>query len=88
MVDSRGPRLGVGLGAVLLGLGYFAIYIGSSRCLSLYPTLTFLAFNSKPGTFNVATLCLFSFMTGCGSCAAFLAALKTGDTNIQKLGGH
>jgi hypothetical protein len=30
MVDSKGPKLGVAMGAVLLGVGYFAIYIG--RC--------------------------------------------------------
>ena len=30
VVDSRGPRLGVALGAVLLGIGYGAIYFGSS----------------------------------------------------------
>lgn len=35
VVDSKGPRLGVGLGAVLLGIGYSAIYSGLSRYLSL-----------------------------------------------------
>lgn len=32
MVDSRGPKLGVTLGAVLLGIGYGAIYFGLSEC--------------------------------------------------------
>jgi hypothetical protein len=31
VVDSKGPRLGVAFGAVLLGIGYAAIYSGSSR---------------------------------------------------------
>jgi hypothetical protein len=35
VIDSKGPRLGVGLGAVLLGIGYAAIYSGRSR----YPGL-------------------------------------------------
>jgi hypothetical protein len=32
VVDSKGPRLGVGLGAILLGIGYYAMYSGRSRC--------------------------------------------------------
>lgn len=31
VVDSKGPRLGVAFGAVLLGIGYAAIYSGLSR---------------------------------------------------------
>ena len=37
-----------------------------------------IAFNNEPETFGLLVLCLFSFLTGCGSCLAFLAALKTG----------
>jgi hypothetical protein len=33
VVDSKGPRLGVALGAVLLGIGYAAIYFGWSESL-------------------------------------------------------
>lgn len=66
MVDSKGPKLAVAGGAFLLGIGYMAIY---------------LAFESGPGSFHVATICFFSFLTGCGSCAAFLAALKTAAIN-------
>jgi hypothetical protein len=47
--------------------------------------LTFSAFKTGPGSFGVASLCFFSFLTGCGSCAAFLAALKTGEMKLQKV---
>lgn len=72
LVDSKGPRPGIASGAVLLGAGYLGIYF---------------AFKSGPGSFPVASLCLFSFLTGCGSCAAFLAALKTAAINYPESRG-
>lgn len=35
-----------------------------------------LAYEAGPGVYSVAALCLFSFFTGAGSCAAFTAAIK------------
>jgi len=32
VIDSRGPRLAILIGAVALGVGYYPIYIGLSPC--------------------------------------------------------
>lgn len=62
MVDSKGPYPGVLLGSISLGTGYYPIK---------------RAFDGGPGSMGVGLLCLFSFMTGFGSCSAFQASIKT-----------
>ena len=80
LIDQRGPRWGVWLGAVLLAAGYYPIKLGrgpaltSSRRMSDKST----AFDAGAGSYPVPVLCIFSLFSGCGSCSAFNAALKTG----------
>ncbi|KAI9863934.1 MAG: hypothetical protein M1824_005972 [Vezdaea acicularis] len=62
LVDAKGPRIPVMIGAIALGVGYFPIY---------------RAYESGPGSLNVGALCFFSFLSGVGSCGAFAAAVKT-----------
>jgi hypothetical protein len=64
VVDARGPRIAVVVGAILLGLGYFPLH---------------LAYDSGSG--SVSLLCLYSFFTGMGGCAAFAASVKTSALN-------
>jgi hypothetical protein len=59
VVDSQGPRLGVGLGAVLLGIGYFAIYIGSSICYSWHPDVNDVSFQIRTRLFRRSGSVLF-----------------------------
>lgn len=66
MVDRKGPRWGVAIGAILLGGGYYAIA---------------QAYANDPGTFSVSVLCLFSFLTGAGSASAFSGSIKTAALN-------
>ncbi|KAF2430097.1 MFS transporter-like protein [Tothia fuscella] len=66
MVDAKGPRPGVLLGGLTLGLGYFPIM---------------KAYDAGPGSMSVVMLCFFGFMTGFGSCSAFQAAIKTSALN-------
>lgn len=51
-----------------------------------YPRLHSLtssaAFDAGPGVYSVATLCLFSFFTGAGSCSAFTASIKAAALNF------
>ncbi|KAI9886668.1 MAG: hypothetical protein M1823_001511 [Watsoniomyces obsoletus] len=61
LVDAKGPRPAVLLGAVTLGLGYFLI----NR-----------AYVSGPPPTSVFLLCLYTLLTGIGSCSAFYAAIK------------
>ncbi|KAG5928461.1 hypothetical protein E4U42_000594 [Claviceps africana] len=65
LVDRRGPRPFVIIGAILLVAGYFPLHVAYKDG----------AFGS------VATLCFFSFLTGLGSCMAFAAAVKTSALN-------
>lgn len=64
LVDAKGPRLAVIVGAILLGAGYFPLHIAYDR-----------------GSAPMPLLCIFSFMTGLGGCAAFAAAIKTSALN-------
>lgn len=66
MVDSRGPKLGSVLGGLMLGAGYFPIK---------------KAYDDGAGSMSVLAVCFFSFLTGCGSCTAFLAAIKVAAAN-------
>lgn len=69
MVDSKGPRWGVALGAVLFAAGYYPIA---------------QAYDAGPGAYSVATLCLFSFFSGAGSASAFTAAIKAAALNYPE----
>ncbi|KAI9880115.1 MAG: hypothetical protein M1830_005360 [Pleopsidium flavum] len=66
MVDSKGPRPGVLIGALALGSGYYLIH---------------KAYDNGPGSMGVPVICLFSFLTGMGSCSAFSASIKTSALN-------
>lgn len=72
MVDSKGPRYGVALGAVLFGAGYYPIA---------------QAYEAGPGAYSVATLCVFSFFSGAGSASAFTAAIKAAALNYPESRG-
>jgi hypothetical protein len=64
MVDSKGPRSVVIMGALFLGAGYFPLHQAYDR-----------------GSGSMPLLCMFSFLTGLGGCAAFSAAIKTSALN-------
>jgi len=64
VVDARGPRIAVVVGAVLLGAGYFPLHLAYDR-----------------GSGSVPLLCLYSWFTGLGGCAAFAASVKTSALN-------
>lgn len=40
------------------------------------------AFDAGPGVYSIASLCVFSFFTGAGSCSAFTAAIKAAALNF------
>ena len=40
------------------------------------------AFDAGPGEYSIASLCLFSFFTGAGSCSAFTASIKAAALNF------
>ena len=66
LVDRRGPRWGVALGAILLGAGYYPIA---------------QAYDAGPGAYGMVSLSIFSLMTGAGSASAFTAAIKVAALN-------
>ncbi|KAL1305447.1 hypothetical protein AAFC00_002328 [Neodothiora populina] len=66
LIDTKGPRWSVLVGAIALACGYFPLWS---------------AYNSGPGSMSVGTLCFFSFLTGMGSCSAFSGAIKVSATN-------
>ncbi|KAI9696840.1 MAG: hypothetical protein M1836_005202 [Candelina mexicana] len=66
LVDAKGPRPGALIGALCLGLGYYPIH---------------KAYDGGSGSMNIVLLCIFSTLTGIGSCSAFLAAIKTSALN-------
>ncbi|KAF8457618.1 hypothetical protein BDZ91DRAFT_744170 [Kalaharituber pfeilii] len=63
LVDSRGPRLSIMIGAASLFCGYYPIY---------------RAYLAGKDSIGVVALCFFSSITGMGSCCAFNAAMKAG----------
>lgn len=78
LVDTKGPRTGLALGALLLAAGYYPIKIG----ISIYSIVTSIvltreAYDRGEGSFSVPVLSFFSYLTGAGSCVAFSAGLKT-----------
>jgi MFS family permease len=66
LTDAKGAKPGTIIGAFLLGGGYFALH---------------RAYVGGAGSFSVPLLCLFSFMTGCGSSFAFAGSIKTSAVN-------
>ncbi|KAI9055003.1 hypothetical protein LZ554_002145 [Drepanopeziza brunnea f. sp. 'monogermtubi'] len=64
LVDAKGPRPAVVIGAIFLGLGYFPLHQAYDR-----------------GSGSLPLLCIYSFLTGFGGCAAFAAAIKTSALN-------
>ncbi|PBP24743.1 putative major facilitator superfamily transporter protein [Diplocarpon rosae] len=64
LVDAKGPRLALIMGALLLGGGYFPLHRAYDQ-----------------GSGPLPLLCMFSFFTGLGGCAAFAAAIKTSALN-------
>ncbi|ETI19546.1 hypothetical protein G647_09380 [Cladophialophora carrionii CBS 160.54] len=72
MVDAKGPRWGLTLGIVLFGAGYYPIA---------------KAYEAGPGHYSVPLICLFSFLTGAGSCSAFTASIKAAALNYPESRG-
>ncbi|KAI5843277.1 major facilitator superfamily domain-containing protein [Tricharina praecox] len=66
LVDNKGPRPPMLIGAVCLFLGYFPIH---------------LAMLNGEGYMSIPALCFFSTLTGVGSCCAFGGALKMAALN-------
>lgn len=64
LVDTKGPRLAVVMGAILLALGYFPLHAAYDN-----------------GSGSVLGLCIASFSSGMGGCAAFAASIKTSALN-------
>ena len=64
LVDTKGPRSAVILGALFLGAGYFPLHQAYDKGFS-----------------SVPLLCLLSFFTGFGGCAAFAASIKVSALN-------
>lgn len=66
LIDSRGPRWGVLVGLIGLGVGYFSLHS---------------AYDQGAGSMSIPALCFFSLLTGIASCTAFSAALKVAAMN-------
>jgi MFS family permease len=64
LVDTKGPRPAVVIGALLLAAGYFPLHQAYDR-----------------GSGSLPLLCMFSFFSGLGGCAAFAASIKTSALN-------
>ncbi|KAI9731152.1 MAG: hypothetical protein M1834_005345 [Cirrosporium novae-zelandiae] len=62
LVDAKGPRFGVLIGILTIGPGYFALH---------------KAYDAGEGSTAIPLLCIFSLITGIGSCATFSSCLKT-----------
>ncbi|RPA94478.1 MFS general substrate transporter [Choiromyces venosus 120613-1] len=69
LVDSKGPRLPVLIGAAALLIGYYPMY---------------LAMESGKGSTSIFVLCFFSALTGAGSCSAFGGAMKAAALNFPQ----
>ncbi|GAB7354640.1 hypothetical protein MBLNU459_g5074t1 [Dothideomycetes sp. NU459] len=66
LIDTKGPRWSVLIGAIALACGYFPLYS---------------AYTNGPGSMSFSALCFFGFLTGMGSCSAFSGAIKVSATN-------
>lgn len=66
LIDTKGPRWSVLIGAIALACGYFPLYS---------------AYSKGAGSMSFSALCFFGFLTGMGSCSAFSGAIKVSATN-------
>lgn len=79
MVDKYGSRPGSTLGALCLGMGYFALWRCKCHdCVFQIESDGFAAYNTGADATTMSWLCLFSYLTGVGSLSAFLGSVKTG----------
>ncbi|KAJ9212871.1 hypothetical protein DTO166G4_5528 [Paecilomyces variotii] len=67
MIDGRGPRLAIFLGALAVGVGYYPLHV---------------AYEKGQGSIAMPLLLIFAFLTGLGSCSGFSAAIKTVASNF------
>jgi hypothetical protein len=87
LVDNKGPRPSILIGATCLFIGYYPIYLGKGGCrVPTMPTdadeIYREAMLHGRGSTSVPVLCFFSALTGVGSCCSFGGALKMGTYNI------
>ncbi|KEQ81148.1 putative MFS transporter [Aureobasidium pullulans EXF-150] len=66
LIDTKGPRWAILIGAVSLACGYFPLYS---------------AYQKGAGSMSFSALCFFGFLTGMGSCCAFAGSIKVSATN-------
>jgi MFS family permease len=66
LIDTKGPRWAILIGAFSLACGYFPLYS---------------AYQKGPGSMSFPALCFFGFLTGMGSCCAFAGSIKVSATN-------
>ncbi|KAG9692624.1 putative MFS transporter, partial [Aureobasidium melanogenum] len=66
LIDTKGPRWAILIGACSLACGYFPLYS---------------AYQKGPGSMSFPALCFFGFLTGMGSCCAFAGSIKVSATN-------
>ncbi|KKZ64156.1 hypothetical protein EMCG_01504 [[Emmonsia] crescens] len=67
LVDAKGPKPGILIGIVALGVGYFPIH---------------RAYVSGQGSMGVPALCFFMLLSGVGSGAGFSGAIKAAASNF------
>ena len=78
LVDTRGPRPGALMGAMLLGVGYFSLYRGMDFHVVQGLVIDIaIAYAGGPDSISIPWLCFFAFLTGVGGCASFAGAVKT-----------
>lgn len=90
LVDKKGPRWGVAVGAVALACGYFPIQSGADhgdqrQCQNTRRLTSPKAYQQGPGSMSLNFLSFCSFLTGLGSCTSFSAAIKTCETPPKRL---
>ncbi|OAX82082.1 hypothetical protein ACJ72_03568 [Emergomyces africanus] len=71
LIDSKGPRPGIFIGIVALGVGYFQPVTDSSA-----------AYVAGQGSMGVPALCFFMLLSGVGSGAGFSGAIKAAASNF------
>ena len=81
LVDTKGPRPGVLLGGLLLGVGNLVLHRGRvtangySHHVKLLTPMA--AYESGPGSVTLPWLCFATFLSGLGGASAFYGAMKT-----------
>jgi MFS family permease len=66
LIDTKGPRWAILIGAVSLACGYFPLYS---------------AYQKGPESTSFGALCLYGFLAGMGGCSAFAGSIKVSATN-------